>query len=369
MEIRAPYVIVGAFVLAAIAAVFGFVYWLNNAGGLGKRETYRVQFDAPVSGLLVGAAVLFNGIRVGEVTALRLPEDKPRSVLATISVAAATPVKRDTKVGLEFQGLTGVPVIALEGGSDNRVGVEPGTALVADPMASQSMTVAARNALVRVDNLIADNSGNLSDIISNLKVFAAALGKNSDRIDGILAGVEKMTGGGPTPLPKTIYDLTAPISFPTVGKLSTTQLAIPEPTASLQLDSQRILKLPSEGDPAFADAQWADSIPKLVQARLVQAFENFDIRRGVAKDSQATQSDEQLLLDIRRFQVSVANPASADVAITAKLVSKDGRILSTRIFEGSENVGQLDAKSAAAAIDRAFGRVAVNLVAWVSEAR
>src|SRR5690242_7047051 len=59
METRAPFVIVGAFVLAAIAAVFGFVYWLNNAGGIGKRETYHIVFNGPVPGLLVGAAVLF----------------------------------------------------------------------------------------------------------------------------------------------------------------------------------------------------------------------------------------------------------------------------------------------------------------------
>ena len=70
METRAPFVIIGAFVLAAIVAVFGFVYWLNNTAGLGARATYHVQFDGPVPGLLVGAAVLFNGIRVGEVTSL-----------------------------------------------------------------------------------------------------------------------------------------------------------------------------------------------------------------------------------------------------------------------------------------------------------
>jgi len=44
METRAPFVIVGAFVLAAIVAVFGFVYWLQNTGGLGPRTSYRVQF-------------------------------------------------------------------------------------------------------------------------------------------------------------------------------------------------------------------------------------------------------------------------------------------------------------------------------------
>ena len=115
METRAPFVIVGAFVLAAIAAVFGFVYWLQNTGGLAPRATYHVQFEGSVPGLLVGAAVLFNGIRVGEVSELNLAPDSPRRVNATISVASTTPVRADTRVGLEFQGLTGVPVVALEG--------------------------------------------------------------------------------------------------------------------------------------------------------------------------------------------------------------------------------------------------------------
>ena len=77
-------------------------------------------------GLLVGAAVLFNGIRVGEVTNLGLVADSPRQVDATIAVASGTPVHADTKVGLDFQGLTGVPVIALEGGKE--VGASTGYA-------------------------------------------------------------------------------------------------------------------------------------------------------------------------------------------------------------------------------------------------
>ncbi len=92
METRAPFVVVGAFVLAAIIAMFGFVYWLHNAGGIGPRTTYHVQFDGAVPGLLVGAAVLFNGIRVGEVTELALAPDHPRRVNATIAVASETPV-------------------------------------------------------------------------------------------------------------------------------------------------------------------------------------------------------------------------------------------------------------------------------------
>ena len=115
METRAPYVLTGSFVLAAILAVFGFVYWLNNSGGIGPRTNYHVQFQGPVPGLLVGAGVLFIGIRFGEVTQLGLAADNPRFVNATISVASTTPVRTDTKVGLDFQGLTGVPVVTLVG--------------------------------------------------------------------------------------------------------------------------------------------------------------------------------------------------------------------------------------------------------------
>ena len=114
METRAPFVVVGAFVLAAIVAVFGFVYWLHNTGGIGPRATYHVQFDGSVPGLLVGAAVLFNGIRVGEVTDLGLAPDSPRRVNATISVASTTPVRSG------HQGRSGIP------GPDRRSGDSAG---------------------------------------------------------------------------------------------------------------------------------------------------------------------------------------------------------------------------------------------------
>ena len=106
MEIRARYTLIGLFTLSIIAAAFGFVYWLNNTGGLSRRTVYEIRFENSVSGLLKGAAVLFNGIRVGEVTNLQLSPDDPRNVSATVAVAADTPIRADTHVGLEFQGLT-----------------------------------------------------------------------------------------------------------------------------------------------------------------------------------------------------------------------------------------------------------------------
>jgi phospholipid/cholesterol/gamma-HCH transport system substrate-binding protein len=161
MEIRARYMQMGVFTLAVIAAGFGFVYWLNNAGGFRERAIYRVYFQTPVSGLLKGSAVLLNGIRVGEVTALELNPENPRRVQATIAVDRATPMRADTGVGLDFQGLTGVPVISLTGGTS----VVPLAAvkalppsLVADPANTQSMSQAARDVLRRMDGVLAENA-------------------------------------------------------------------------------------------------------------------------------------------------------------------------------------------------------------------
>ena len=107
METRAPYAMIGLFVLAAIGAVFGFVYWLNNTAGLGERALYRIRFENTVSGLLSGAAVLFNGIRVGEVTHLTFSRSDPHQVVADIDVSADAPIDRNTKARLETAGITG----------------------------------------------------------------------------------------------------------------------------------------------------------------------------------------------------------------------------------------------------------------------
>ena len=71
METRAPYALIGFLVVLAIGAVFGFVYWMHIIGGLGDRALYRVRFENSVSGVLIGSAVMFNGIKVGEVTELK----------------------------------------------------------------------------------------------------------------------------------------------------------------------------------------------------------------------------------------------------------------------------------------------------------
>jgi phospholipid/cholesterol/gamma-HCH transport system substrate-binding protein len=366
METRAPFVVVGAFVLAAIAAVFGFVYWLHNTGGLGPRASYHLQFDGSVPGLLVGAAVLFNGIRVGEVTDLGLAPDSPRRVNATISVVSTTPVRSDTKVGLEFQGLTGVPVIALEGGT-LLANSDTVTMLVAEPGAGEGMTQAARSALRRVDSVLADNAEPLKNTIANLQVFSEGLARNTGKLDNIVAGLEKMTGGG-TPTQKITYDLRAAQGFAAPSKTIKGQLALPEPTAVAMLETQRMLFSPARDVPGFADFLWADAVPKLLQARLIESFENYDIAHAPLRTVDIGQADVQLLIDVRRFRVAVDSGPTAEIGLSARIVDKDGKVMASRLFEESEKFDKVEPTAAVAAFDTAFGRIAKNMIAWTVQA-
>lgn len=363
METRAPYIIVGAFLLAAIAAVFGFVYWLNNAGGIGKRDTYQIVFNGPVPGLLVGAGVLFNGIRVGEVTSLELVADRPHDVHATIAVAARTPVRADTRVGLDFQGLTGVPVVSLEGDSPDAPELKG--PLIAENGAGQSMTQAARDALRRVDSVLSENATPLHDAIGNIGTFAEALARNSSRLDGIVAGLERMTGGA-TPPRKVIYDLSAADGFASPRRPLPPGLVIAEPTATTRLQTQRFLFADGEeGADDFANAQWSDSLPALVQAKLLQSFENYDIAHAPVGADVGNEGGLRLIIDLRQFDITAAPQPRVSIAVSAKLVD-GGHVQAARIFQQSAPLDSVTPAKAAAAFNHAFDVLARELVAWAA---
>jgi phospholipid/cholesterol/gamma-HCH transport system substrate-binding protein len=200
METRANYVLIGAFTLAVIAGAFGFVYWFHHVGGTGARAAYRVVFQGPISGLRTGAAVVFNGIRVGEVTELGIDPGNPKQAVAVMSIDAATPVRADTRVALDFQGLTGIAALALRGGSASApaLAAKDGQlpVLTADLGTTQDVMAAARDVLGRFDSIVAQNEESLQRSIRNIEIFTDTLARNSERLDRILAGVQGLVGDG-----------------------------------------------------------------------------------------------------------------------------------------------------------------------------
>ncbi|HVY20657.1 MAG TPA: ABC-type transport auxiliary lipoprotein family protein [Bauldia sp.] len=368
MEIKARYVLIGLFVLAVIVGGFGFVFWLNNAGGIGQRTAYRVEFDGSIAGLSAGSPVLFNGLDVGEVTSLALVSNKPGAVLATIAVNADTPVRADTHVGLIFAGLTGTATVALAGGSADSPVLAPADGqpplLVADPASLKDVTQAARDVLARIDTVVGQNADAFKAAVANIATFSDALARNSGKVDGILEGLERLTGGKTTPDPTT-YDIAPPDNFAQAEALPSKQLTIATPTTVIVLDTQRIVIQSATGTaPAFPDARFADNIPPLLQSRLVQGFENAGYLK-VAADGGDLEGDYKLVLDIRKFQLDTSASPKAAVEFSAKLLDADGKVVDAKIFSAEAPVSATDdAAVAAKSIGDAFAKAATDLIGW-----
>jgi phospholipid/cholesterol/gamma-HCH transport system substrate-binding protein len=145
---------------------------------------------------------------------------------------------------------------------------------------------------------------------------------------------------------------------------------VPEPIASATLETQKILIRSNGGEVSFLDhGQWSDSLPKLLQAKVVQSFENANYLRSVARPFEGLAADHQLLLDIRTFQLSAsAELPSAEIEFSAKIIADNGRILDARILRATAPAAVIDAPAATSALGEAFGRLAVDLVVWASGA-
>ncbi len=192
METRANFIVIGAFTIGAVVAAFLFVMWIVNYGANGTHRRYQVVFNGSVTGLSPGSTVLFNGLKVGEVTTLGFVKGNPSQVVADIDVTNPTaPINADTKAQLETQGLTGSAIVALIGG-------EKGTGeLAGNPPVIPSLPTAtladlqtkAGYVLDLANKLLVDNAQPIHKTIENVETFSMALANNSSGVDAALKGM------------------------------------------------------------------------------------------------------------------------------------------------------------------------------------
>jgi phospholipid/cholesterol/gamma-HCH transport system substrate-binding protein len=369
METRARYVLIGSFALACLLAGFGFVYWIKTLGGFGQRAVYDIRFEQPVSGLTAGAGVLFNGIRAGTVTRIDLNPNNPKQVTAAISVDPQTPIRADTQVDITYLGFTGAPAIALKGGSAQapRLTSENGhpAALIAAPDAGRSLTESAQETLRRVDDILKQNAEPLHTAITGIATFADMLGRNSQRVEGLIGGLENLAGTGAPKQGPAIYDLAAATAFPQIAKTIKGHLVVPDPSAIILFDTQKILIRSGAGTYTNVNAaQWTDNLPKLLQARIVQSFENAHQLSAVSRPLEQLTAEYRLELAIRSFQITLEPSPNAVVDVTARLVNDKGVVAGARMFTASIPAKSTDAPDAVAALNQAFSQVAGEIVVW-----
>ncbi|MBV8593140.1 MAG: MCE family protein, partial [Caulobacteraceae bacterium] len=194
METRANFVLIGAFTLTAVVGAFLFVMWIATSG-TGSHRSYRIVFDGSVSGLSTGNSVLFNGLKVGEVTQMGFVEGNPSQVVADIDVTnASAPINTDTKAQLETQGLTGSGVVALRGGdAKDAKPLASGARIPSLPTATLAdLQTKAGYVLDLANKILVDNAEPIHRTIENVQNFSQALARNTEGVDAALKGVSDL---------------------------------------------------------------------------------------------------------------------------------------------------------------------------------
>jgi cholesterol transport system auxiliary component len=98
-----------------------------------------------------------------------------------------------------------------------------------------------------------------------------------------------------------------------------TQILVGEPTALKALDGVNVVIRPADGSIQYLKgAQWADRLPRIVQARLADAYQKSGAFGGVGKPGEGLAIDYQILVDVRAFEVRVSGGSRAHIELFVK---------------------------------------------------
>ena len=168
--------------------------------------------------------------------------------------------------------------------------------------------------------------------------------------------------------PPTTYDLIAPRSFAGAAKPAQWQLLVNEPTAVSSLDTSRLMVRPKADQISYYKGiAWSDRLPRLVQARMIESFQN----SGAVKAVSNTYGQYALASEIRAFQIDVTTGrTAAEVDIFAKLINlSTGKVIATKGFNARVPAKSDAPEDAFAALNQAFTQVVQDITTWIAARR
>ena len=165
--------------------------------------------------------------------------------------------------------------------------------------------------------------------------------------------------------PLATFDLSAP-TVQAKARQMRAILVVQEPIASAPLDGDRIVvRVGGTSIAVVKGAQWADRLPRLLQNRLIQTFENAQLTRSISRPGDGIAADRSLAWEIRRFEVQTEE-AAARVEVSVKILDPSGRVVAAQIFSASAPGSAGEGAAASAALNEASNDVLRQIVAWAS---
>jgi cholesterol transport system auxiliary component len=181
-----------------------------------------------------------------------------------------------------------------------------------------------------------------------------------------LTGCASLLGLGPAP---HLYRVSPKSTFPTNLPHPSGQLLVDVPFAPAGIDTARIaLSRSAVSIDYFADSEWIDRVPLMVQTALVDSFENSKAITAIDRESVGLRADLILRTDIRHFEAvydSRDGPPEVWIAISARLVEPSGRdVVAHASFESRKQAQGSDIPQIVLAFDEALGGVMAEIVLW-----
>ena len=181
-----------------------------------------------------------------------------------------------------------------------------------------------------------------------------------------LAGCSGLFGGS---APAHLYRVTPKSTYPANLPHRPVQILVDVPLAPAGLDSSRIaLSRSAVSIDYFADSEWTDRAPLLVQTALVESFENSNTVNAIDRESVGLRADFILKTEIRHFEAvydSPNGPPDVWTAINVRLVNPSNRdIVAQSSFERRQRASANDVPSIIATFDEALGEVMKDIVVW-----
>jgi len=188
---------VGAFVLGCFSILAFTVIYLINAQLSGDTVQYRTYLRY-AGGLEPGASVLFGGISVGKVAAVRPATSDPTKIEILLDVKRNTPLNEKSIAKLGLVSVMSGAALSITTGSNDAKRLPPGSAIPSQEAASldeiaSKMAVVADNAnglITQARQEIDGISGDARSLLANLN---AVTGKpNQQRVQAVLDNVNGM---------------------------------------------------------------------------------------------------------------------------------------------------------------------------------
>jgi len=205
---RAQRARLGIFIAVSGAVLLSLLLVMTGTKFLEKRDKYTVRYrDVSVSGLDVGAAVKYHGVRVGRVEKIQIDPRQVETVEVLISLDHGTPIKKDVQAVVSAFSLTGIKIIELNGGSTEAPLLKPGSEIPTGASSFELITGKAEAVSEKLELVLnnlarltaTENQERLLKAVDNaalvLEDLHHTVADNRDKIDRTFTNFESASAG------------------------------------------------------------------------------------------------------------------------------------------------------------------------------